>query len=408
MVLKIEKVFYISCFFISILASLSADVKSTSGNLRLDVENDGQTEAVLNSTGLGIGVVAQANLHVAGNGIVSEKIAVGGAATENSFHLYGTISLTPLSSTGNISLTENSLLLVDTSSLDGIVTLPRPSEATGRILKVKKLSRSGNLFLTSGGNLIELGTTLVVTPDSSADMASIKLVSDGDQWWVLSYSGPSSEVMGGDNLVVSYKLNETTGGSAADDSGNSRTGTLLNSHDFSGNTVTGVELTALEFDEEEDGVNYNHGASLFSNAYSWSLWVNSNIDPDGTPSYDTAIPNDEILGLNWSSGNTNWKKTVFHKQSDGSFVNAQLSTDIATNTWYHISGTWDGATLKAYLNGSLEASEAATTIMTHSGNLNLANPGSEPSPTTSMDHFQFFDRALSDNEVYTLFMAGTP
>jgi len=388
---------------------MSADVKSTSGNIRFDVQSDGTSEVILNSTGLGLGITAQANLHVAGNGIISEKIAVGGVATENTFHLYGSLSLVPLNSSGgNISLTENSLLLVDTETLDGMVSLPRPSEATGRILKIKKLSRSGNLFLTSGGNLIELGSTLVISPDSTSDLASLKLVSDGDQWWILSYQGPSTELVGGDNLVVSYKLNETTGSTATDDSGNSRTGTLLNSHDFSGNSVTGVEATALQFDDRQDAVNYNHGASLFGSAYSWSLWVNSSIDPDGTPSYDTAIPNDEIVGFNWSSGNSTWKKSVFHKKSDGSFVNAQLNTNIMTNTWYHISGTWDGTTLNAYLNGSLEASEAATTIMTHSGNLNLANPGSEPSPTTSIDHFQFFDRALSVNEIYALYAAGTP
>lgn len=155
-------------------------------------------------------------------------------------------------------------------------------------------------------------------------------------------------------------------------------------------------------------MNYDNGGDFLTADYSWSLWVRSNIDPETTPTNNTAEPSLEVVGFNWSSDNTQWQKAVFHKKSDGDFVRAQLTTDLAVGTWYHVAATWDGSQLKAYLNGSLEASEAAATIKSSSGNLNLSNPGSEASPTTGLDHFQFFNKALSAQEVYTLYTAGNP
>lgn len=214
-------------------------MKSENGQIRFNSDNQGEVEATLNATGLGVGLTPQSNLHIAGNGIISEKMSVGGSVTENSLHIQGTMALMPLTSSGgNVTLDQNSLLLINTSSLDGSVTLPSPSSATGRMIKIKKLSSSGNLYIASSGNLIDLDTTLSIPEDTSADLASLTLVSDGSQWWLLSYSGPATEVVGGSNLFLSYKFNETAGSSVSDDSGNSRTASLTNSHDFSGNSIS--------------------------------------------------------------------------------------------------------------------------------------------------------------------------
>lgn len=386
-----------------------ADVKSTNGRIKFDRDNDSNQEMLLNQTGLGIGITAQSNLHVAGNSIISDKLGVGGSITENTFHLKGTISISPkVSGGGTVDVSENSLVLVNTLSSDASIALPEVGQASGRIYKIKKMVTNGNLHISAGGNLIDTQLTVSLLEDMSSTIPYLSLISDGTQWWILSYKGPTLQVTGAANLLLEYKLNETSGATASDDSGNNRDATLLNGLNFSGNSIDGPESSALKISEPEELVNVDLGSSLLTTGYSWSLWVNSAIDPDDAPAYSTVNPTSDVLGMNWSSGNTTWRKTAFHQKSNGDFVHAQLTTNINANTWYHIAGTWDGSNLKVYLNGSLEATTAVTTIKAQSGNLNLSSPGSESDSTTSLDHFQLLDRALTDIEVLTLYNSGTP
>lgn len=394
------------CWF---LGNLDADVKSTNGQIRFDYDGQGTNESVLNQTGFGIGVQPQANLHVAGNGIIGTKLSIGGQISEQNFLLNGSMSLMPLSvDGGNVLLDQNSLVLINTANRDGTVQLPSASEVAGRIVKIKKISGAGNLFITGTGNLIDQNTHVVISSNVTSEAPSMSLLSDGEQWWILSYNGPQTETIGGSNIFILYRLNEISGTTASDTSGQNRTANLTNAHQFSGNTVMAPEQSGLRFDDADDKLNYDHGSELLENAYTWSLWVNSNIDPESNPTTNPAEPSAEVVGFNWSSDNTLWQKTAFQKQSDGSYVRAQLTTDLSADTWYHIAASWDGSTLKAYLNGELEASESVSTIKTSSGNLNLSNPGSEASPTTSLDVFQFFNRALTAQEIYSLFTSGNP
>lgn len=394
------------CWF---LGNLDADVKSTNGQIRFDYDGQGTNESVLNQTGFGIGVQPQANLHVAGNGIIGTKLSIGGQISEQNFLLNGSMSLMPLSvDGGNVLLDQNSLVLINTANRDGTVQLPLASEVAGRIVKIKKISGAGNLFITGTGNLIDQNTHVVISSNVTSEAPSMSLLSDGEQWWILSYNGPQTETIGGSNIFILYRLNEISGTTASDTSGQNRTANLTNAHQFSGNTVMAPEQSGLRFDDADDKLNYDHGSELLENAYTWSLWVNSNIDPESNPTTNPAEPSAEVVGFNWSSDNTLWQKTAFQKQSDGSYVRAQLTTDLSADTWYHIAASWDGSTLKAYLNGELEASESVSTIKTSSGNLNLSNPGSEASPTTSLDVFQFFNRALTAQEIYSLFTSGNP
>lgn len=76
--------FRFSFFFILalVIGHLHADVVSITGQIRLDVNDDGQAEATLNHSGLRLGTgLASSNLDVSGNGLISGSLHVGGSYT---------------------------------------------------------------------------------------------------------------------------------------------------------------------------------------------------------------------------------------------------------------------------------------------------------------------------------------
>jgi|GEM_PF-6474414 len=76
------------------------------------------------------------------------------------------------------------------------------------------------------------------------------------------------------------------------------------------------------------------------------------------------------------------------------------------NTWMHIAATYDGTTLKVYINGALDNSKAATTtIAANTTNLGI---GAEPATTPinffkgSIDDARIYNRALTLEEIQEL------
>ena len=62
------------------------------------------------------------------------------------------------------------------------------------------------------------------------------------------------------------------------------------------------------------------------------------------------------FGFIWSDTNANFYRSAYHFSGAGTYAIAQLASSPATATWHHITVTYDGTTLKVYVNGSLAAS----------------------------------------------------
>jgi hypothetical protein len=91
----------------------------------------------------------------------------------------------------------------------------------------------------------------------------------------------------------------------------------------------------------------------------------------------------------------------------GGNVLAIATTNLATGTWYHLAGIYDGANVKIYVNGVEEDSTADT------GNINSTTapirigmgsgtPPEEPMDGT-IDDVRIYDRGLSPDEILTIF-----
>ena len=160
----------------------SGDVRSLDGTIKFDSNFDGTPEAVLNSTGFGLGTTTpSATLHVAGNAMVSGTMVVGGTsnASGSNLHVNGSWGFSVQTVTGNTTLSGNSVVLVDTSAGNITLTLPVASTVKGRMYRVKKTSNNYSVFI----NYIISG---VLNLASGANgYPCVQVVSDGSNWHVM-------------------------------------------------------------------------------------------------------------------------------------------------------------------------------------------------------------------------------
>jgi len=197
-------------------------------------------------------------------------------------------------------------------------------------------------------------------------------------------------------LVAAYGFNEGTGSTVADASGNGNVGTVTN-----GAWATGRFGSALSFNGTNSIVQVASSTSLsLTSAMTLEAWI----QPTATQS--------------------GWR-TIMQRQVDAYFLNASNDsgpllpsgggtfagtvayvigpTPSPVGSWTHIALTYDGATLKLYVNGAL-ASSAARSGAIQSSTTPLWIGGNVPYGEYFhglIDELRIYNRALSATEVQT-------
>jgi hypothetical protein len=173
--------------------------------------------------------------------------------------------------------------------------------------------------------------------------------------------------------------------------------------------------TALDFNSTNTFVNVGALSNFITNNVTVSLWANFDTLPS---SYDGNLLI-SAQGTSWDQGlgfvNTNPSGNIrfFIENWDnspagtGGFVDN--TTTITTNQWYHFCGTWDGSTVKYYINGDLQGSASYTGSITTTHNLLI---GTAYNPANGIDgkisNTAIFNSALTATQVSSLFNFGTP
>jgi len=173
---------YLLLFIVLFISVSSADVKSTSGQIKFDVNSDSVPEMTLNSTGLGLGVTPSTNLHISGNAVVSEQVFVGTDSGSANLNVGGTLAYGLETVSSNVTLSGNSIVLADASNGNLFLRLPYAGNVLGRVYTVKKTSTENEVNIL--GHLIdgEYGIKL-----NSGSMGMVKLISsDNFSWNILS------------------------------------------------------------------------------------------------------------------------------------------------------------------------------------------------------------------------------
>lgn len=180
-----------------------------------------------------------------------------------------------------------------------------------------------------------------------------------------------------------------------DKSNKGNDGVLTN---FDNTTSSGYNDDTLEFDGVNDYVDIGLANYDFNNSISYVIYVKINT----SASYYSVFGNWEGAG-----GGLEIKKEVFyHVEYDGSKY-YRVSANYEINKYNTVIGTYDGSSLKIYLNGELADSTSQSALKISPVDVFIgANPQASGNHSSfahmSVKEAMLYDRALTSDEVKAL------
>jgi hypothetical protein len=205
-------------------------------------------------------------------------------------------------------------------------------------------------------------------------------------------------------LVGWWKLDDGTGSTAADSSGNGDTGTLMNGAAWAPGRVG---PSSVSLDGSDQFVDVGNPSDLnLTSAMTLSAWV----EPTSLTAWqrvitkmgDDSVPENDsyVLGVSGNGG------VYFGLFQNGSQDFIDGSTPLTLNAWNHIVATYDGNTARIYLNGVLQQEEfqLSGAVDASTGDVRIGiGASSSYGFQGAIDDARIYDRALSQQDVENLY-----
>jgi concanavalin A-like lectin/glucanase superfamily protein/List-Bact-rpt repeat protein/flagellar hook capping protein FlgD len=253
------------------------------------------------------------------------------------------------------------------------------------------------------------GVTLTATPAGGSAFIGWSGSLSGTTNPITVYTDSNMTVVAnfGQSLVGYWAMDEGTGTVLADSSAFHNTGTIFGSPSW----VTGQRGSALVFDGTTTYATVADTPSLrIANAITLAAWVKPALfnTQDLIKKATNGSVNGYELSLAAASGNPPRRPFVRFNQAtsaDAYRLSSRVTSEYPTNgTWMHLAATYDGATIKLYINGVLDTTKAVSFTIA-SNNLPLSIGGESNGArkyTGQMDDARVYNRALSASEVQAL------
>ena len=196
-----------------------------------------------------------------------------------------------------------------------------------------------------------------------------------------------------EGLVAYWPFDEGDGKTAEDITGNGHDGEVASSPKW----VDGKFGTALEFDGEDDHVVVaDNAAFAIEENITFMAWFSPN---DSLNSRRLMVKNNSIFVI-FDFGN---KDSIdFLVKPNNTFAES-TTTDWKVGEWYHFAGTFDGKTMKVYVNGKLEG-DAANNVPIAPSALELWIGGDDFGRPTDhfpgkIDEVRLYKKTLTEAEI---------
>jgi hypothetical protein len=392
-------------------------VTSETGTINFDISDDGTPEATLNATGFGIATSSpSANLHVNGNAIITEQLSVGSSTTSSdNLYVNGSMASSHQTVSSNTNLGNHSYIFAGNSSTNITLSLPDPTQLSGRVYHVKKIVSGGEVYVTGHGNVIDSSSEKVLI---SGKLGHLKLISNGSKWMALS-AADMNDVLFSDNLFFWMPMEESSTDSIVGLSGNGYTITRSNFGTSGNGWVAGAIGTALQFDGSDDFAMCHATAELQPKGnMTISMWLKCPVLPttasktyylftkynlnDNNYSYQVNMPH--------SGAYADHLRVYLRQNSDNAAKHSRTDATLSANLWYHVVATLSDK-IRLYINGTKQSWEQTITLPVRSTDGNLVictNRAQSPSQRYSavFDDIRMYDKALSDAEAKLLYQLG--
>lgn len=394
---------------------LMGSLRSQTGSIGFDVDNNQSHEAVLNTTGLGIGTSSPAaNLHVSGHAIVSQQLTLGtNASSSSNLHLSGTLATSFQNLSSNTTLGAHSMVMAGNSTEPITLTLPDPSSNQGKILSIKKTELNQDIYISGGGNLMDQSSEITL---NSGQRGDIRLLAHGQKWHILS-STDSSPALCSDNLFLWLPMEESATDTIKGSSANQFTFTR---HQFetSGNGwVAGATGTALDFDGSDDYISCSSTDQFQPQGHmSLSFWLKVKVLPSIKGSnYDlltktkTSTPFYSYqLQMSQTGTYADYLKFNFRQNSDTNNKSCRTDAALQANQWYHIVISVSDK-ISMHVNGVKQSSQpnVSTPCLASDGNFIIGtNRTLNKFFPITFDDIRMYDKSLSDVEAQLIYSLG--
>lgn len=284
-----------------------------------------------------------------------------------------------------------------THDLDDIVRLPlAASDPDGDSLTYSATGLPPGLSITSTTGLITGTPTIAATYAVTVSVSDGSLSASRSLTWTVVAGPPAVP-------ISRWRFDEGSGTSAADSNG-SRTGTLTNGATWTPGRFANAVLL--------DGTNDYVAVPPFDvtgSALTIAAWVRTSSFGTGEQRFiskTTGTTNYWALGTNGSA-------LRFRLRAGGVNATVTAASTLPANTWYHAAATYDGTTIRLYVNGVQVISTAQSGAVATGTSVPVAI-GRNPSGTGSnyfngaIDDMRVFARGLTAAEILLLYTELAP
>ncbi len=206
------------------------------------------------------------------------------------------------------------------------------------------------------------------------------------------------------SLVAEWNFDEDAGQWVNDTSGNDNNGTLGADAGSAGDDpswTTGISGTALNFDGIDDFVSVDHDPTLdLTTSMTISAWIYAD---DYGQGHARIVEKSGTTDSIWVFGiNSNCVYYGIFKGGGQTYFNN--AGTLTNGNWHHLVGTWDGSTMRAYVDG-IDTGVTASLTSPCDSSVQPITFGKRVAPTNLayfngiIDEAKIWDRALDPTEV---------